>query len=198
MQLRMSATVGMVALTVLTLVAAGCGGSDNDSSAGTTATAAGNVPFDLAFIDAMVPHHRSAIAMAKAAQKAGLSQPELVKIAGDIVSSQQTEIDEMLDWREQWYGSRAVEPMNADTLGMSDEEMGMMGHDMEGDIAHADDVDAAFADAMIPHHEGAIAMAKLADERAQHQEIKDLGAAIISAQEREITILEKHAKGMHH
>jgi len=194
----MSATVGMVALTVLTLVAAGCGGSDNDSSAGTTATAAGNVPFDLAFIDAMVPHHRSAIAMAKAAQKAGLSQPELVKIAGDIVSSQQTEIDEMLDWREQWYGSRAVEPMNADTLGMSDEEMGMMGHDMEGDIAHADDVDAAFADAMIPHHEGAIAMANVADDRAQHQEIKELAAAIISAQEREITILEKHAKGMHH
>lgn len=198
MQLRMSATVGMVALTVLTFVVAGCGGSDNGSRAGATATAAGNVPFDLAFIDAMVPHHRSAIAMAKAAQKAGLSQPELVKIASDIVSSQQTEIDEMLDWREQWYGSRAVEPMNADTLGMSDEEMGMMGHDMESDIAHADDVDATFADAMIPHHEGAIAMAKLADERAQHEEIKDLSTAIISAQEREIMILEKHAQGMHH
>jgi len=194
----MTATVGMIALAVFTLVVAGCGGGDNDSSAGATGTATGKVPFDLAFIDAMVPHHRSAIAMAKAAQKAGLSQPELVKIAGDIVSSQQTEIDEMLDWREQWYGSRDVEPMNADTLGMSDEEMGMMGHDMESDIAHSDDVDAAFADAMIPHHEGAIAMAKLADERAQHQEIKDLGAAIISAQEREITILEKHAKGMHH
>ena len=51
---------------------------------------------------------------------------------------------------------------------------------------------------MIPHHKGAIAMAKLADTRAQHQEVKDLAAAIISAQEREIAILEKHATGMHH
>ncbi len=198
MQLRMSATVGKVALTLLTFGVAGCGGSGNGSSAGTTASAAGKVPFDVAFIDAMVPHHRSAITMAKAAQKAGLAQPELVKIAGDIVTSQQTEIDEMLDWRAQWYGSRTVEPMNADTLGMSDEEMGMMGHDMESEIAHADDVDGAFADAMIPHHEGAIAMAKLADEQAQHQEIKDLAAAIINAQEREIAILEKHTTGMHH
>lgn len=197
MQLRMSATVGIVVLAVFTLVVAGCGGSDNGSGAGATATEAGKVPFDLAFIDAMVPHHRSAISMAKAAQKAGLTQPELVKIAGNIVTSQQSEIDEMLDWREQWYGSRTVEPMNADTLGMSDEEMGM-GHGMENEITDAEDVDAAFADAMIPHHEGAVAMAKLADERAQHQEIKDLSAAILSAQEREISILEKHAKGMHH
>jgi uncharacterized protein (DUF305 family) len=198
MQLRMSATVGMVALTVLTFVAAGCGGSDNGSRADATATAAGNVPFDLAFIDAMVPHHRSAISMAKAAQTAGLTQPELVTIAGDIVGGQQKEIDEMLDWRDEWYGSRAVEPMNADSLEMSDEEMGMMGHDMEGEIADAEDVDAAFADAMIPHHKGAITMAELADERAQHQEIKDLAAAIISAQDREIAILEKHSTGMHH
>jgi uncharacterized protein (DUF305 family) len=198
MQLRTFAKAGSVVLGMLALIATGCGGSDNGSSAGSTVTATGNVPFDLAFIDAMVPHHRSAISMAKAAQKAGLSQPQLVKIASDIVGSQQTEIDEMLDWREQWYGSRTVAPMNADTLGMSDEEMGMMGHDMEGEIANAEDVDAAFADAMIPHHKGAIAMAKLADTRAQHQEIKDLAAAIISAQDREIAILEKHSTGMHH
>jgi uncharacterized protein (DUF305 family) len=198
MQRKMSATLGIVTLAVLGLVVAACGGSDKDSSAAATANAAGNVPFDLAFIDSMVPHHRSAISMAKAAQNAGLAQAELVEIAGDIVTSQQKEIDQMLDWREQWYGSRTVEPMNADTLAMSDAEMGMMGHGMEGDIAHANDVDAAFADAMIPHHQGAIAMAELVNERAQHQEIKDLAAAIISAQEREITILEKHSKAMHH
>jgi uncharacterized protein (DUF305 family) len=51
---------------------------------------------------------------------------------------------------------------------------------------------------MIPHHEGAIAMAEVAKERGQREEIKDLAEAIIDAQEREIGILEKHAPGEHH
>jgi uncharacterized protein (DUF305 family) len=46
--------------------------------------------------------------------------------------------------------------------------------------------------------EGAIAMAEVATERGQHDEVKDLAEAIVDAQEREIGILEKHASGEHH
>jgi uncharacterized protein (DUF305 family) len=48
------------------------------------------------------------------------------------------------------------------------------------------DPDLAFIDGMIPHHEGAIVMAEMAFERAEHQELKDLSQEIIDAQESEI------------
>lgn len=175
-------------------VAAGCGGDDADESA-TPAATSSSVPFDRAFIDAMVPHHESAIEMAEAAVDAGLSQPELVTVANDIVDSQQAEIDEMLSWRRDWFGSSEIDPEGASELGLSDEAMGMEHGTAE--IESADDVDRAFAAAMIPHHEGAIQMAKLARERGQHEEIRTLAEAIISAQQREIEILEPHAGGHH-
>lgn len=49
------------------------------------------------------------------------------------------------------------------------------------------DLDLNFIDSMVPHHEGAIQMAELALERAEHQEIRELAQAIISAQQDEIT-----------
>lgn len=73
-----------------------------------------------------------------------------------------------------------------------------MDHESMQDIESADDVDKAFAQAMIPHHQGAIEMAKLAQERGQHDEIQQLADDIIDAQEREIEILMKHSTGEHH
>jgi uncharacterized protein (DUF305 family) len=155
------------------------------------------VPFDQAFIDAMVPHHREAIEMAKAARARGLTQPDLEEIAKDIISSQQREIDQMLDWREQWFGSRTLGPVLPEVLGVPESELGME-HGSADEVAGAVDVDVKFAKMMIPHHEGAIAMAEVAKERGQHDEVKDLAEAIVDAQEREIGILEKHASGEHH
>src|SRR3989344_2842498 len=43
-------------------------------------------------------------------------------------------------------------------------------------------IDQHFIEQMIPHHEGAIAMANLALERATHPEIKTLAEAILKAQ----------------
>jgi uncharacterized protein (DUF305 family) len=61
-------------------------------------------PFDKAFIDAMVPHHQGAIAMAKDLLKKG-DQPALRKMADDIISAQTNEIAQMREWRMSWYGS---------------------------------------------------------------------------------------------
>jgi uncharacterized protein (DUF305 family) len=187
-----------VLLAAVAFVAVGCGGDDDDAepAGGTETTASGQVPFDQAFIDAMIPHHREAIEMAKAADSRGLTQPDLQKIANDIVSSQQREIDQMLDWREQWFGSRTLGPVLPEVLGVPESELGME-HGSADEVARADDVDAKFAEMMISHHKGAIAMAEAAKERAQHEEVKDLADAIIEAQEREIGIMEKHAGGGH-
>lgn len=47
-------------------------------------------------------------------------------------------------------------------------------------------IDRHFIEQMIPHHDDAIAMGHLALDNAEHQEIKDLGQNIISAQSAEI------------
>jgi uncharacterized protein (DUF305 family) len=185
-------------LAAVVLVAAACGGDDDAEPAGDGDTvASGQVPFDQAFIDAMVPHHREAIEMAEAAQDRGLTQPDLEKIATDIVSSQQREIDQMLQWREEWFGSRTLGPILPEVLGVPENELGME-HGSADEVAGAVDVDTTFAEMMIPHHEGAIAMAEAAKERGEHDEVKELAGAIIAAQEREIEIMRKHASGEHH
>jgi uncharacterized protein (DUF305 family) len=59
-------------------------------------------PFDEAFIDTMIPHHRSAIQMAQVASKQS-KIPEIKELAGNIVSAQKREIEQMKQWRKVWY-----------------------------------------------------------------------------------------------
>jgi len=59
-------------------------------------------PFDRAFIDAMIPHHQSAIEMAKVAHQES-DNPRIKELAQNIMSAQQEEIEQMKRWRQQWY-----------------------------------------------------------------------------------------------
>lgn len=148
---------------------------------------------DRAFIDMMVPHHESAIAMAEIAQERA-ERPELRRLADDIVAAQSSEIEQMQDWRERWFGS-------ADTPSM--EEMPMLpgmsmppGHSMSGGtmdmrsevdgLRDAEPFDRNFIDAMIRHHEQAIEAAQIALAETERDEIRGLAEDIIEAQTREI------------
>lgn len=192
----MNRFVTILATTVVFAIA-GCGGDDRSVDGTSVSANSGSVPFDRAFIDAMVPHHESAVAMAQEAKQAGLSQPGLVEIAEDIVATQQEDIDQMLEWREEWFGvgPRGSEMEALAVLGLSAEEAGMT---HGGDLSSAEDVDMSFAEMMIGHHEGAIKMAELAPTRAGHDEIRQLAEAIIAAQAREIEIMKPHAEDAHH
>ena len=186
--------LGGFALVVATvLLVSACGGSDGGTDASAVPTGAA---FDRAFIDAMVPHHEGAIEMAKAAKEAGLSQPDLVKVADDVLAAQQDEIDRMKEWRAKWFGSAEIDPQGAAALGLSESDMGMQ-HDADA-LLDSGDVNTDFAQMMVTHHQGAIEMAELAADRAEHGEIKQLADEIISAQEREIEIMSPHASGMNH
>jgi uncharacterized protein (DUF305 family) len=105
---------------------------------------------DERFIDAMVPHHQGAIAMAKVALKQA-EHEEIKELSHNIISSQRAEIEELKSIKKEEFGTSQV-PME-----MSQEQMRGMGMMMDSqELADKEPFDKAFIDAMIPHHQSAI------------------------------------------
>ena len=71
--------------------------------------------------------------------------------------------------------------------GFRDGGVGMMGYNQNtGNTPIMGNIDKHFIEQMIPHHDGAVAMAKLALEKSNRPEIKTLANAIIEGQTKEI------------
>jgi uncharacterized protein (DUF305 family) len=140
---------------------------------------------DERFIDAMVPHHQGAIAMAEVALKN--AQHEKIKdLSRNIVSTQRAEIEELKSIKKEEFGTSNV-PME-----MSQEQMRGMGMMMDPqELARSEPFDRAFIDAMIPHHQSAIEMAKVAYEKSENPRIKKLAENIVSAQQAEIEQMKR-------
>jgi len=143
---------------------------------------------DEAFIDAMVPHHQGAIAMAEVALK-NAEHEEIKELSRNIVSTQQAEIDELKSIKKEKFGTSNV-PME-----MSPEQMRGMGMMMDPKrLSKREPFDEAFIDAMIPHHQSAIEMAQVASKKSEIPEIKQLAGNIVSAQKREIKQMKQWRK----
>lgn len=149
---------------------------------------------DQAFIDMMVPHHEAAVEMAKIAQDRAAHEG-LRALAVGIAEAQEGEIEQLREWRRAWFGS-------SDTPGMDEMPMlpgldmpGMEGDSMDKPMDMTKDVEAlrvaepfdrAFMEAMIPHHETAMAAAKATRESTKRAELKQMAADMSEAQQREI------------
>ena len=81
----------------------------------------------------------------------------------------------------------ASNAVNSSNFGMM-QMMGMrqMGSNDSGQRIMVDNIDRHFIEQMIPHHEDAITMAKLAQTKATRPEIKQLASSIIDSQGKEI------------
>ena len=170
-----------VLLAAGALTVAGCG---DDSSSDTGASAAGNA-VDRAFIADMVPHHQSAVTMAKIAQDRGESA-FVKQLAADIVRTQNQEI-QLMRREDQTLAEAGIEK---GSLGVPEHMMGMDA-DVES-LKTAKPFDKAFITEMIPHHEGAVTMAKAELSKGKSTKLKLLAQDVITAQEREIAAMRKH------
>ncbi len=158
----------------------GMGGMDHSNMESSPNVA--SQPYDLQFIDTMVMHHQGAIDMARMAVTKA-QHAELREMAQKVITDQEREIAELRRHREQWFTGRP-QAMNMEMPGMMDSMRGM---DMNRlNAATGNSFDLMFIDMMIPHHQGAITMAREALQRAEHQELKQLAQQIIREQEREI------------
>ncbi|MCL1492703.1 MAG: DUF305 domain-containing protein [Pseudanabaena sp. Salubria-1] len=153
--------------------------------------------YDLRFLDGMTPHHQGAIAMAEDVLK-NSQRPELKKLAQEIIQAQKKEIAQMAEWRKAWYPTAGEKLMmwHAESnhmMEMTPEfRRNMM---MSVDLGRADDkFDLRFLDAMIPHHEGALVMAKDAIAKSKRPEIQKMAQEILSSQQAEIDQMKQLRK----
>ena len=163
------------------IVIAGCG-SDSASDG-----AAGNGT-DRAFVAAMIPHHESAVQMAAIA--GGRAESDFVKELATNITDTQT--DEIKLMREQ--------DAELKTAGITPGKLGVESHMMGMDqdpamLQKANPFDTAFIKMMIPHHEGAVEMAREELDKGRDPELRELAQNIIDTQQREIDQMIEHSKG---
>jgi uncharacterized protein (DUF305 family) len=164
---------------LLTIVAVGaCGGEERDETEAT----------DGAFLVSMVEHHRGALRMAELGRERAQHAP-LRRLSGEITAAQQEEIDRMETIHERLFDEPLGE-IEHGSLGMAGHEMGM---DM--DMPHLESArrfDRAFIDMMIPHHQGAIRMARVQlAQGSEDDELRELSEAIVAAQSEEIERMDR-------
>lgn len=159
----------LLALFVVAGALGACGSDGEDSESSADAQEA-----DREFIAGMVPHHESAIDMAEVAQEQG-ENPEVRRLADDIVSAQEAEIADLRAAHERIFG----EPL------ADQDEMSGMEADVDA-LRGAKPFDREFIDMMIPHHQEAILMARTELAEGEDPELQEIATAVIDAQSREI------------
>lgn len=150
----------------------------------------GDVDTDFAAL--MIPHHRGAIDMAKIELEHGKNE-DLKKMAQAIVDSQAKEI-EILEKHAN--ADHSGHSHSAESGSPSAKLHEVMMRPMS-DMKTSGDVDRDFAALMIPHHQGAIDMAKIQIAQGKNEELKKLAQSIIDSQAKEIDELKKHAEMSH-
>lgn len=153
-----------------------------DHSKMVSSPGAAEAPQALQFIDTMIAHHQGAIDMALLVETR-TQREEMKKLSRAIIDEQRREIADMQAWRQKWFGD-AKPAINMDFPGM---QTGMGRMDMAKlSGLKANEFDLEFLDQMIPHHEGAVEMAKALRQDDNYAELSRLAESIVKSQSAEI------------
>ncbi len=143
------------------------------------------VPFiaknDVQYIDAIVPHHRAALAMAEMEVEKG-ARSEVKAMAQAMIEMQREEIELLLAAREELTGRRVVPKPPRDPHMVRDMR--------EMEAATGAEMDSLFIRDMIPHHAEAISIAHRALRNLHRPEVIENAKNVIRDQAVEIGELQ--------
>jgi uncharacterized protein (DUF305 family) len=159
--------------------------------------------FDLTYIDMMIPHHESIIALAEVAQPL-LTDQRLIDMTAAIIETQQAEIEELETLRTALYPDAPETDINNHDLlhdafpslltwAVPMEEWGniMSASWQVETFCAAPDPNLAFVQQTIPHHEMAVLTSEDALTLSTHPEVKAIAERVIPAQTAEIELLKQ-------
>lgn len=134
------------------------------------------------FVRGMIPHHQGAIDMAEIVLKFG-KDAAIKTLATNIITAQKKEIAEMQAWLAKNGNGQPAKDAK-DII----EAYESVNHDMHVamDVEITGDADRDFMQGMIPHHEGAVEMAKVLLRHGKDAELLKLAEEIIRSQTGEI------------
>lgn len=116
---------------------------------------------DLRYIDAMAAHHRGAMLLAGQVKDRS-NRKEINELAGEILKNEPKLIDELYQWKRDWYKDfRSVKDPKVANLGDPDEKM-----------------ELRFLNALIAHHEEGIKMTKEVKTKSSRAEILNNADAV--------------------
>ena len=144
---------------------------------------------DTAFAKGMLGHHHGAVEMAKIQLKYG-NDDVMRQLAQEIIDNQQTEIDTLNKWLASHPDTSKPKPNTEAMQQAYARSMDVLHGDMV--LGIADPVpDIAFAQGMLPHHMGAVDMAKIQLKYGTNEEMRKLAQEIIDDQQPEITLMQE-------
>lgn len=144
------------------------------------------------FLKGMIPHHEAAIRMSESYLNYNGEVSDLQTLAKDIITAQKEELAQMNDLVKQYEEEGKKDQEKEDAYLAKYSEMfsdDSMSHHINP--SGVDNIDQAFAEGMIMHHQMAVDMAKDILEYTDHKEVRELAQNIIDVQEKEIEQMQK-------
>lgn len=153
------------------------------------------------FLEGMIPHHESAVAMAESYLKHGGDQKTLKPLAEDIITVQKDEIKQMQTLIQKLDSSKNHSRSRSSSYMKEYRQMFHQSHSGHTSSADASSIDEAFAEGMIEHHQMAVDMSELILKYTKQKDVTKLAKNIIKTQQAEIrkmNVVLKERNHSHH